>query len=317
MADSLLTLADMILLDTPGAADIEVSDLLNMAEIIKRLAATEASNGTTHQYTKEIGAPVVGFRAPNTGRDISKSADELVTITLKILSANTQVDKALADAKKKGPEWWIGKEAERHLRQAFFEAEKQMLYGTGNDSDGFSGLIDNDSVKYTDSPMVIDAGGSTEDGTTSVWAIVTNDDETDVTAVMGLDGVIKVGETIVTPKVVDDKQFPTYFTPIEGWMGLQIGSKYSVGRICNLTKQAGKGLTDDLLSQLVELFPSNKKIAMLGMSRQSCGQLQRSRQTYSPTGAPAPLPKDYEDIPIVIAESISNAEAVTEATPEE
>ena len=317
MADSLLTLNDLILLDTPGTADVEISDLLNKAVILNRLGAVEASNGTKHEYLKEIGAPVVGFRAPNAGRDISKSEDELITIALKILSANTQVDKALADAKKGGPEAWIAKEAKRHIVEAFFQAEKQMLFGTGIHADGFQGLVQNETILYKDSEMVIDAGGTTANTASSVFFIVTNNDETDVTAVMGQDGKIKIDETFVTPKVVDGKQLPTYYTPIEGWMGLQIGSKYSVGRIVNLTADAGKGLTDGLLSQMLERFPDHKRPSFIAMSRRSRGQLQRSRTTYSPTGAPAPVPVEYEDIPIVAAESITNTEALVAATPEE
>ncbi len=311
MADNFQTLADLLKIDTAGASDIDVSDLLNKAQIINRIAAGTASNGTQHQYLKEIGAPVVGFRDPNTGRDVDKSSDELVTINLKILSANTMCDKALADVHKKGPGAFVAREARRHLRQAFFEAEKQMLYGTGNIADGFTGLVDNASVATLAGEMVIDAGGTTPGTASSVWFIVTNDDETDVTAIAGQDGNIDIGDTIVTKhQDANGKSYPVYYTPIESWLGLQIGCKYSVGRIVNVTEDAGKGLTDDLLSQMLELFPSDKQPSLIGMSRRSRGQLQRSRTTYSPTGQPAPLPSEYEGIPIVVAESIPNTEAL-------
>jgi len=311
VANNFQTLADLLKIDTAGTSDIEVSDLLNRARILMALAATEASDGTVHKYLKETGAPVVGFREPNAGRDISKSTDELVTITLKILSANTACDKAVADAHKKGAETFIAREAKRHLREAFFQAEKQLLYGVGAHAGGFQGLADNDVVKFADSEMVIDAGGTTAGTGSSVWFIVTNDEETDVTAVAGQDGMIDIGETVVQMLLDGDgKQYPGYYTPIEGWLGLQIGSKYSVGRIVNLTEDAGKGLTDGLLSQMLERFPDHKRPSFIAMSRRSRGQLQRSRTTYSPTGAPAPVPVDYEEIPILAAESISNTETL-------
>lgn len=309
MADSFLTLADLVKINDPANADIDVSDLLNRAAIINRIAATLASNGTSHKYTKETGAPTVGFRSVNSGTENSKSADTQVSIDLKILAASFATDKALADAHGKGPEALIGREAARHLRAAFFEGEKQLLYGTGNDSDGFLGLVDADTVKYKDSELVVDAGGTTPDTATSVWFICTNGDETEVTAVAGNEGVIEIGETIVQRMTDGDGNgYPAYYTPIEGWLGLQIGSKWSVGRIVNLTAQAGKGLTDTLLSQMLEKMPN--EVAMIGMNRRSRGQLQRSRTTYSPTGMPAPLPTEYEGIPIVVAESIGNTEAL-------
>ena len=318
MPDSFLTLADLIKVNDPRNADIEVSDLINRAVLLSRLAATPASNGNTHQYTKEVDAPVVGFREPNVGREYSKSGDELVTIALKILSANTRCDKALADIFKNGPEAYIGKEARRHLREAFFVAERQLIYGTGAAADGFVGLAQTPTVRYTDSEMVINATGTTAATATSVWAICSNSDESDVTVVAGRDGEINIGDTqIIEARDATGKHYPAYYTPIEGWLGLQIGSKYSVARIVNLTNDSGKGLTDTLLSRLLELFPADRKPVMLAMSRRSRGQLQRSRQTYSPTGAPAPLPQEYEGVPIVVAESISNTEAIVTAEPEE
>ena len=80
MADSFLTLADLVKINDMNLADLEVTDLLNMSPVLAMLPANPASNGTTHKYTKEITAPVVGFRAVNDGRENSKSADELVTV---------------------------------------------------------------------------------------------------------------------------------------------------------------------------------------------------------------------------------------------
>ena len=39
----------------------------------------------------------------------------------------------------------IAREAKRHLRAAFFAAEKQFINGTDNDGDGFTGFIDADT----------------------------------------------------------------------------------------------------------------------------------------------------------------------------
>jgi hypothetical protein len=91
-------------------------------------------------------------------------------------------------------------------------------------------------------------------------------------------------------------------------LAVQVGSVYDLSRICNLTGDSGKGLTDILLSNLLELAPVGKMPTLLVMSRRSRGQLQRSRTTYSPTGAPAPIPTEYEGIPIMTSDNVSNTE---------
>jgi hypothetical protein len=81
------------------------------------------------------------------------SEDELVTDTLKVLDATFSADVALAKGYIKGPDAFIQRELARSLRSAFFAAEKQVIYGTGNDAGGFAGLADeyyNSSVAYSE-----------------------------------------------------------------------------------------------------------------------------------------------------------------------
>mgnify|MGYP004281372961 FL=1 len=129
MADAFLTLSDLTTINDANLADRDISDLLDDAPLLARLAA-DVVPGTDHKYVKETSAPVVGFRAVNDGLENTKSADTLVTINLKILDASFAIDKALADAYIGGPEAYIGREAARHLKSAFFHAEKQILSGT-------------------------------------------------------------------------------------------------------------------------------------------------------------------------------------------
>lgn len=313
MADSFLTLADLVKVNDQNLADIEVSDLLDDAPLLAALAADFASNGTDHKYLKETGAPVVGFRAPNTGRENTKSADTLVTINLKILDASTTVDKALADAYQRGgPEAYVGREARRHLRAAFFHAEKQFINGTGNEADGFTGMADAATVDGLADAMVIDAGGTTINTASSVWLIRTNDMGTDVSAITGREGQIMIGDTIVQAiqDTVNGGRFSAYYTPIEGWLGLQVGSAFSIARIVNLTEDAGKGLTDDLIYQALAAFPASRQPNVIAMSRRSLRQLRESRTATNVTGAPAPRPTDVDGIPILSTDAIVNTEAL-------
>jgi len=311
MADSFLTLSDVLQINDQNLADLNVSDLLDDAPLIARMAAIEASNGTEHKYLKQTGAPVVGFRAPNTGRENSKSTDTLVTISLKILDASFAVDKALADSHSRGPEALVAREARRHLRASFAHAEKQLIYGTGNEADGFTALADNAGLNGLADAMVIGAGGTTAGTGSSIWLIRTNDTG-DAAMVAGNDGQIEIGDTVVQAieDTVNGGRFTGYYTPIEGWLGMQIGSAYSVARIANITEDAGKGATDDLIYKALELFPAARQPNLIAMSRRSLRQLRESRTATNATGAPAPRPTDVEGIPIVVTDAITNTEAL-------
>ncbi len=319
MADDKWTIADSIA-DALDLAENEVSDLLNEAPLVALLPAEKSSNGITHKYTKRTGAPVVGFRSANSGRDMSKSSDALVSVDLKILDWTFAVDKAVADVwRKGGAAAFIAREGLAHVGSALFAYEQQAIYGTlantygaitGSAASGFVGMIEAATVALKTAAMSVDAGGTTANGATSVWALRLG--ANDVMGVYNGDGEIAdISETMV--QLLPDAEgrlFPNYVTPACTWLALQVGSAYSFGRICNLTAQAGHTLTDDLISQLIQKFPAGKGPTHLVMNRQSLQQLQDSRTATTTTGAPAPFPEESFKVPIVTTDAIVNIEAL-------
>lgn len=314
MAHVYQTLADLVKINDLNLADLEITDLLDDAPLLKMLAAAVSSNGTEHKYLKETGAPVVGFRAAYAGRENKASADTLVTITLKILAASFSVDKAIADKYRKGAQAHIAREARRHLKAAFSMAEKQIIYGVGSDAGGFVGLADAATLNALADTMVQNAAGTTADTASSVYLIRTTPDGTDCTLIGNGkgDGVdIEMGDTVVVKEADGDGKFyPAYYTPIEGWLGLQIGSAYSVGRIVNLTEDSGKGLTDAQIYNALAKFPASRQPNLIVMNRRSLKQLRTSRTATNATGAPAPRPTEVDGIPIVCTDSILSTEAL-------
>src|SRR5262245_6926668 len=117
MAYDPLALADLVA-DKLDLSDAEVTDLVQAVPFLNILPMVPSSNGETHKYNKETGAPVVGFRAANTGRDEDSSVDAITTVTLKILDWSFSVDKAVADAWMRGREDLLAREARRHLKAA-------------------------------------------------------------------------------------------------------------------------------------------------------------------------------------------------------
>jgi hypothetical protein len=310
MAHDLLTLAEMLTINGAGLADLDVSDVLNDAPFVKACYAQGASNGTVHKYVKEIGAPVVGFRAVNAGRDHDHSEDELVSLNLAILDASYHIDKKLADAYSKGgPEAYLARESARHLRAAFFAFERQIFQGQGLDASGFPGLPDASGLQYLADAMVIGAGGSAGQSSdlTSVYALRVVPEDTDVCLILGNDGEIKLADAFVQMMEDDsNKFFPAYVQPIDGWTALQIGSAYSVARLANVGTDSGHTVDDSMLAALYDLFPAGRGPTHLVMTRRSRGQLRTSRGTDLVPNPATPM--DWEGIPIIVTDAVSNAE---------
>ena len=99
---------------------------------------------------------------------------------------------------------------------------------------------------------------------------------------------------------------------------MQVGSAYSIGRLCNITAQSGKTLTDALLSQLWAKVPASKRgdrnnwrFVMNGTAQM---QLQQSRTATSESGKEADIPDNWQGIPFVITDNVSSAETIVAAS---
>jgi hypothetical protein len=296
--------------DALDLSPAQVTDLSNAAPLLMSLPMVSSSNGTNHKYVKETGAPVVGFRALNAGRELDHSVDTVVSLDLKVLDFSWAVDYALAKAwRKGGAPALIAREGLRHLKAAFFEYEKQIIYGVGNQAGGFAGLLDNPQFDALADEMVVNATGTTAATASSVWLITAG--ENAMCSVMREGNPIELGETVVVDMLDGTgKHFPAYYTPGSAWCGLQIGGAYDIVRIANLTADVGKGLTDDLIYTALSRFPGGRSPTHIVMNRRSLSQLRKSRTATNATGTPAPIPREVEGIPILVTEAISSTEAL-------
>ena len=314
MADAYLGLADLIKINDKNNAERDISDLLDNAPLLRVLPGDTCPE-TTHKYLKQTSAPVVGFRAIDAGLENKKSGDEQVTVNLAILDASWVVDQAVPRGCGKGEAWFMARESARHLRQAFFVTEKQFIYGTVHgDAGGCTGLADASTLNHTNAAMVVDATGSSVGAGSSVWAVRASPDLNGVVAIVGQAGKITIDA--VSSILKDDatgKHYPAYLTPLLGWLCLQIGGAYSVGRLCNLTAESGKTLTDDLIADLLSKFKAGEPPTHLAMSRRSLKQLRESRTATNATGAPAPFPTEAFGVPIVASDAVLDTETILTA----
>jgi hypothetical protein len=318
MSNTYTTLADLVKLNDQNARDLGVTDLLNRAPVLKALHATTASNGTLHHYIKQTAAPVVGFRAVNTGKDNGASGYTEVDITLKNLDASWLEDIAIVNNYRGGPAAFAERENNNSLQQGFFVFEQQVFYGTGTggSSVGFAGLSDNslfNGLSGNTGTTVVNAGGTTAATASSIWLLRSTPDELNVTVVIGKDGQITIGETVISVKADDTtatKSFGVYYTPIQAYGGLQIGSVNSAVRIANVTADSGKGATDNLIATGIAQFPAYAPPTLCVMTRRSWAQLRASRTATNETGAPAPFPQDSNGIQIIVTDALVNTEAL-------
>lgn len=270
--------------------------------------------GTTYKTVDRTTLPVTGFTHANEGIQPSKSSFAMKLVECHIFRGAINVDKAVAMDHEDGPAVLQRIEAEGVGRSAGIEIGKQIFYGTDEDAKGFPGL-----QALCPAGMRVDATGSTAGGATSVYAVKFGPQFVQL--------IYGGGSTIQLPpfreQAVTDAgggQYDAYVSNLTAWVGLQCVHPYAIGRICNLTAQAGKGLTDSLLADLLAKFPVGFTPDALFMSRQSRTQLQKNRTVTlqgngkgdvgSLSGNIAPLPTEAFGIPIITTDNLLNTEAI-------
>jgi len=303
MADAYMTSATIVNFNESDL-EFDVSDVLNDAPVLAALSAFSVP-GTQLKYMKQTAAAQTGFRQLNAGVENTVSTYSQVSVDLAIADGSFNIDIAAAEGYRLGPAAFIALQMRNHMRSLMFKVEDELL--NGDNTDGFASL--SDELDAVADETVIDAGGTTADTASSVYLIRSG--MNDVQVAWGQEGVIQAKDTtIVRTADASSKHFPSYFTAVTGYVGLIYGSAYSAGRICNITEDSGKGLTDDLISQALSKFPAGRGPNMLAMNRRSLQQLQASRTSTSISGAPAPFPSSSFDVPIILTDSLSSTEAL-------
>jgi hypothetical protein len=273
-------------------------------------------SGTSYKTLVRTGYPVSQFRHANEGVPRSKSTFEQRLAECFIIDNAIAADKAVADAwEPGGAAAWQMIEAAGVMEAVLRMIGRQTYYGNSSDAaaaglgdqKGFPGFID----CYDADDYEVDATGTT--GKTSVWAVK-----------LGLKDVHYIGGgnnplTLAMPEwrlqtvnIETNKQMTAYVNSLMGWIGMQVGSRHSLVRIKNISAENGKGMTDTLGAEAIEKFPSGVVPDLFIMNRRSRRQLRTSRQTIAGVGGTlpnsVPTPTDIDGIPILVTDSLSNAE---------
>lgn len=277
--------------------------------------------GTSYKTGIRTGLPTAGFRAANAGQTPGKSTFRQALIECFIFGGNIQADVAVADAHEDGAAAFQAIEANGIMQAAMRSLGTQVWYGITADDKGFPGIkasTPKAGTTLAGDLLCIDATGTTALTASSVYAVKFG--EQHVQLIGGRNTAFQLGEFYkqMVAGSVAGTTYEAYVAALTGWIGMQIGNENCVRRICNLTADSGKGLTDLLLADLMNTFPAGWKPDALFMSRRSRTQLQKARTVVlqgSGKNRPdqptlAPTPTEYEGVPIYATDSILNTDAI-------
>jgi hypothetical protein len=303
-----LTLADVAKMDVGIGAPIIDETIVSTPEL--SVFPVDTIVGDTVSLSVQVGNPSVAFRIANNGTDSKKGDFESRIFQTAIIDEYIEVDLNGVLRAAKDPARLLTAEAASVTKAVMAHMASQMWYAStaqsGADANAAPGLL---AQSNSASTHVVDATGST--AKTSVWLLELGQYSLD--HIYGNNSTLTFGEEWIETDGtgVNGKKMRVLQNWIAGRFCLRLANKNAAIRIKNIGTDSGKGLTDSLLSQALEkarelgMNPN----AIMGTPR-SFGQLQRSRTTYSPIGAPAPLPQEYEGIPLYSTINLSNAETV-------
>lgn len=272
------------------------------------LGAARTIKGLNYKTLVRTALPTVGFRNANEGYAPGKSTFENRLWETFIFNPRWECDKAVADSHEDGAAAFIAIEADGIMEASMISLCSQFYYGTGTggDAKGFPGLL----ASLDTTNMVVDAGGTTADTGSSCWGVKFGPQHAQW--VWGNNGSLAISP-VSEARILDGSSNPytAYVQELLARPGLQVSSKWAVGRIKKLTADSGKGLTDTLIASLLAKFPVGRGPDLLLCSRRSLAQLRASRTATNATGAPAPFPTEAFGIPIAPTDSILDTEALT------
>lgn len=320
MAYAYLTLADIAKMNGSDRTVGLIEENLNAAPELEVLPSRMIA-GTNFRTIVRTAYPTTGFRAVNGSTVPTKSTYVNKTFETFYYDGQLEVDNAVATADEQGQAHALALEEDGHARAFMLCGGTQIWYGNAGglastgDALGFPGAL-----QVVDSTLVIDAGGTTDNVSTSVWAVCANPKFFEF--ILGNNTILNIGEwrkqSITRTVNAVAGELTAWKNSLEGYIGAAFYSKYAVGRVKKLTTDSGKGLTDSLLAQLLAAFPVGVKPTHFFMSRRSRQQLQISRTVTlygqgatKPNGNQAtiaPVPTEYDGVPIIATDSIVNTE---------
>ena len=259
----------------------------------------------TSMFRKEL--PKASFTKLGDGVAATKGRYEEREFRLFLIKSRLEIELAAAQADSEGLAGMETREINAHALAALVEIGQQIFYGVSNEEDGFPGLK---AFTPFGGAYTYNAAGSTSSTASSVYGVKFGDDYA---------RLLYGGSTTPDPLNLGEfrkesitgnngEKLEGEVATMEGWIGLQLRHMASVTRICNLTEQTDKTLTDKMGARALELLPTGIRPDVWFMSKRSLRQLRENRAT--PENKNPTTPTEMEGIPIITTDTILNTDAI-------
>jgi len=274
----------------------------------------------SYETLHRTALPTVSFAAAGQGFTATKSEIKLVTHECFRFGGRVECPRHIADNwRRGGAAGYQAFEAMGVMKAAMKLIGKQIFYGVSNDGLGFPGLK---AFTPFGGAYTYNAAGTTAGAASSVYYVKFGEQYVRLMAgrARNAAGIFDLPDFRIGDMTdADSKKMEAYISELSSFLGLQIAAEASVVRICNLTAEASKTVSDAMLNNGKNLFPAGWVPDVCFMSRRSRTQLQTSRTVtlygtgnQRPTvGNIAPIPTtDADGVPIVATDSILNTDTI-------
>jgi len=302
-----LTLIDVVKLDAGIGAPVIDEVILQSKEV--SVFPVDVIQGATVELSVMVGTPTVGFRNANEGTSFARGEFESRIFQSQVIEQPIQVDIQGVLNASKDPGRVLFNHVTATTRAVLNHIGRQTWYAgtaqTGADTKAAPGIVAQSNSAAT---HVVDATGAS--AKSSVWFLQLGVESVD--HVYGNDTTLTYGSEWTEETVYDanNKALRALVNMISGRVAPRVANKNAAVRIKNLAAST-QVLSDALMYQALE------KCEVLGMvpnaifmNPRSLYQLRAGRTATTVTGQPAPLPTDWNGIPIYSTTNISVAETV-------
>ena len=302
-----VTLVDVAKLDA-GIGSPLISEVAVLAPET-RVIPVDVISGSSVELSVNLTSATVAFRNANEGSLPGIGTFESRLFQTQVIETPVVIDIQGVLNASKDPARVMAAAARTVVEGALKHIGVQSFYGgtaqAGVDTKAAPGFL---AQSNTASTHVVDADGST--ALTSAYMMRLGEGHADY--VWGNNTTLNIGEWMEeTVESSAGYKLRALVAYLSGRVAPRLASKNSLVRIKKIGTDTGKKLTDLLL------FDAYTKFTTLGqepnaifMGPRSLEQLRASRTATNPTGAPAPIPTDWNGIPIYITNSLSLAETV-------
>lgn len=287
---------------------------------------TRTITGTSYSTYIRKGVPRVGFRPPNAPATFVSCLYEKRNVELFNISTLVAVDKAVLNADEKGPAAVLADETIGVGQGVLLSIGAQNFYGKLIDKEGYYGLNEmiDDSMIISANPALAESAPSSNKGT-SVYAII--EGPTAIQMVYGNGQTI--GLSAFTDQLIPKQKpdgtlglIPCKASDMNCWVAITNNSKLTAARLKNIDVSKGATtakLNDELIADLLALFPAGYKVTALLMNSKARLQLQKSRPVVAAavnggnagggSSGFAPIPVESNGVPIWCTDSIVSDES--------